>query len=227
MKAKLILLSLSVVGMLTACGSKATKQNVENSSTVELQTTAGTITLKLYKDTPQHRENFLKLVNEKYYDGVAFHRIIKDFMIQGGQPNAKNAETMQGDDPGYTIAAEIVYPQHFHKKGVLAAARTGDNVNPERRSSGSQFYIVTGRVFTDEELDMIEQRIGTTFTAEQREAYKTVGGAPHLDGSYTVFGEVIDGMDVVDALGKVQTGPGDKPVGKVEIIKAVVVEDKK
>ena len=164
---------------------------------------------------PIHKENFIKLVEEGWYDGSPFHRIIKGFMIQGGS----NADGRQ--DPGYTIEAEFV-PAHFHKRGALAAARMGDNVNPEKRSSGSQFYIVHGRVFSEDELDFMEKRTGTEYTEEQRKVYATEGGAPHLDGSYTVFGELIEGYDVLDKIASVETGRGDRPVNDINMSIEVV-----
>jgi len=170
-----------------------------------LKTTYGDITLKLYNDTPQHRDNFTKLVNSGFYNGSIFHRVINKFMIQGG--GAKGGT----EDAGYTVPAEIL-PKYFHKFGALAAARTGDQVNPLRASSGSQFYIVQGKVYTNQELDLFEQRMNKKFTAEERTAYTTVGGTPHLDGAYTVFGEVVEGFDVINKIAAVKTQPGDKPV---------------
>ncbi len=175
-----------------------------------IHTDYGDIKGVLYNDTPKHRDNFVKLVKEGWYDGSYFHRVIQDFMIQGGH-NASGKV-----DPGYTVPAEIM-PGHFHKKGALAAARMGDNVNPDRESSGSQFYIVQGQVFNDATLDMLEQRTGSTFTDEQRKAYTTDGGTPHLDGSYTVFGQVADGFDVIDKIAAVKTGQMDRPVEDVKM----------
>lgn len=236
---------------------------------VDIKTTLGDIKVKLYDDTPIHRDNFLKLVNEGYYDGVLFHRVIKDFMVQTGDPNSKTADstTMLGSgDPSYTLEAEILYPKHFHKYGALAAARTGDQVNPERRSSGSQFYIVTGEKQNERTLDIMEQRANherkqqyfnnlakqhmdeirqlqsggdreglerlraqlakqtetevkdQPLPAEIREAYLNLGGTPHLDGQYTVFGEVIEGMDTVEKIQNVETGTADRPKEDVRII---------
>ena len=175
-----------------------------------IHTDYGDIKGYLYNDTPQHRDNFVKLVNEGWYDGSFFHRVINQFMIQGGH-NASGKV-----DPGYTVPAEIL-PNHFHKKGALAAARMGDQVNPKKESSGSQFYIVQGRVFNDPTLDMVEQKSETKLSEEQRKAYTTVGGAPHLDGGYTVFGQVADGYDVIDKIAAVQTKPGDRPVKDVKM----------
>lgn len=184
---------------------------------VLISTTKGDIKVKLYNETPKHRDNFLKLVNEKFYDGLLFHRVIKDFMIQGGDPQSKNAEpgTMLGNgDVGYRIPAEF-HANLFHKKGVLAAAR---DQNPEMASSGCQFYIVQGRKFTDEELNRLEQQMKKTLSPEQREIYKSVGGTPHLDQGYTVFGEVIEGFEVLDQIASVKTGVADRPVEDVRII---------
>jgi peptidyl-prolyl cis-trans isomerase B (cyclophilin B) len=175
-----------------------------------IHTDYGDIKGVLYSDTPQHRDNFVKLVNEGWYNGSIFHRVIENFMIQGGQ----NADGKQ--DPGYTVPAEIK-PDHIHKKGALAAARMGDAVNPEKASSGSQFYIVQGQVYNDAMLDQMERRNGVHYTDEQRDAYKTVGGTPHLDGAYTVFGQVVDGFDVIDKIAAVKTGPGDRPVEDVKM----------
>jgi cyclophilin family peptidyl-prolyl cis-trans isomerase len=183
-------------------------QTTKPETFIIIHTTMGDITAKLYNDTPKHRDNFIKLVNEGWYNGSPFHRVINDFMIQGGG----NADGRQ--DPGYTVDAEIL-PNHYHKKGALAAARTPDNVNPQKKSSGSQFYIVEGQVFNEPNLDMITAKKGHQFTAEEKMAYKTAGGYPPLDGDYTVFGEVISGFDVVDKIAAVPTGRGDKPITPV------------
>lgn len=200
---KVILAALVLIG-LTCQAQKAT----EKETIVVIKTNYGTIKAKLYNDTPQHRDNFIKLVNEGWYNNSPFHRIIKDFMIQGGQ----NADGRL--DPGYKVPAEIK-DNHFHKKGALCAARQPDQVNPKKASSGSQFYIVQGQKYDDQTLDMYENRLGKVFGAKQRQAYKTVGGTPHLDGDYTVFGEVIEGMDVVDKIAAVKTGRMDAPVEAV------------
>ena len=229
MKRNLFLSAVMAVFTFMVCSANyapEAPQTDDNQMTkVELETTMGNIVVVLYNETPLHRDNFIKLVKEGYYDGVLFHRVIKDFMIQGGDGNSKTAgpDDMLGDgDPGYSIPAEFVYPKYFHKRGVLAAAREPDSVNPERRSSGSQFYIVTGRLFNSEGLKMMAQRIGK-MTDEQIEAYTTVGGAPHLDGQYTVFGEVIEGMDVVDKIQYVRTNPFDRPLTDIRIIKARIL----
>ncbi len=248
------------------------------SAVVEIVTTEGPIKVLLYGDTPAHRDNFLKLVAEGYYDNTLFHRVIKEFMIQCGDPESKTAQPGQhlgSGGPGYTLPAEINYPKHFHKRGALAAARTGDQVNPERRSSGSQFYIVTGRKFEGPELQMIQSRMvdqlkqstfmrlaqehmeevqslqqagdreglealrqrliketeetvakmeAPTLSEEQIKEYETVGGAPHLDGQYTVFGEVIDGMDVVDKIEKAETDGADRPNTDIRILSTRVIK---
>ena len=175
---------------------------------VVIHTKFGDMTAKLYNDTPKHRDNFIKLVKEGWYNDSPFHRIIKGFMIQGGS----NKDGRQ--DPGYQIDAEIL-PNHFHKKGALAAARMGDQVNPEKKSSGSQFYIVQGNKADDNYLNMVTARIGHQFTSEQKEVYKTIGGTPHLDGGYTVFGELLSGFDVLDKIAAVKTGRGDAPIEPV------------
>ena len=192
---------------------------------VLLKTTFGDITFALYDDTPQHRDNFRKLVNEKFYDGVLFHRIIQGFMIQGGDPDSKTAKPGQrlgSGDVGYTIPAEFV-PAHFHKRGAVCAARMGDNVNPQKASSGCQFYIVDGTVYDNDKLNMIAQRTGKIFTPEQVQAYTTVGGAPFLDGDYTVFGEVISGMEVVDKIASQQKDGADRPLEDIKIISATIL----
>ena len=175
--------------------------------------------VKLYNETPKHRDNFLKLVNDGTYNGLLFHRVIKDFMIQGGDPNSRNAQKgqMLGDgELGYTIPAEFV-PTLYHKKGALAAARQADMVNPKKESSSCQFYIVQGNKWDANRLSMVEQRMGKTFTAEQAEVYATLGGTPFLDGDYTVFGEVVEGMEVIDKIAAVQTDGNDRPQEDVKM----------
>ena len=203
---RIILAALVLVG-LTCQAQKAT----EKETVVVIKTSMGTIKAKLYNDTPKHRDNFIKLVNEGWYNGSPFHRVIKDFMIQGGQNKDGRL------DPGYTVPAEFK-DNHFHKKGALAAARQADQVNPKKASSGSQFYIVQGKVYDDRTLDMFESRMGKVFSARQRQAYRTVGGTPHLDGEYTVFGEVIEGLDVLERIQKVFTDDYDRPVDGMQII---------
>ena len=202
----------------------------EKERLVVMETTEGTIVLKLYDQTPLHRDNFRALVEEGAYDSLLFHRVIQDFMIQGGDSDSKYAEPGQllgeGDRP-YTVPAEFRLEDGiFHRRGVLAAAREGDDVNPEQRSSAMQFYIVWGKIFDDEGLDKVQERLDTRtggrvkLTPEMREVYKTVGGTPHLDGQYTVFGEVVSGLDVVDAIQRVATDDNDRPLQDVRILKA-------
>lgn len=240
--------------------------------TITIKTTEGDIRVNLYDETPQHRDNFLKLVKENFYDGTLFHRVIKDFMIQGGDPDSKDApkgKMLGTGGPGYTIPAEIVFPEKFHQRGALSAARTADEVNPERESSGSQFYIVWGKVYKSGELKSLEKQMAMQqeqtvfnalvgehraeimqmrrnrdraglqtlqdalqaqtkqkckelgqprFTAEQVEAYTTIGGTPFLDGQYTVYGCVEDGLDVVEKIVSVATDRNDRPKEDVQII---------
>lgn len=245
-----------------------------SNTTVSVKTTLGEIKLKLYDSTPVHRDNFIKLVNSGFYDGISFHRVIKDFMIQAGDPMTKSATSTNLPDSlkTYTIPAEI-NSQYFHKKGALAAARQGNDVNPEMRSSGTQFYIVQGVKYTDGELTVAEQRINSNLkqalfnkllketadsaslsgkalsegeiqeiasvemfkyltnnkeyklTEEQRNVYKNIGGTPRLDATYTVFGEVIEGLDIVDKIAAVQTDANDKPVNDIKIIKMKIIKN--
>ena len=198
------------------------------STKVLIETSMGNITVMLYDETPLHRDNFIKLVESNFYDSILFHRVINNFMIQAGDPTSKNAapDLLLGDsDTDYTIPAEFDYPKYYHKKGALAAARTSDDENPERRSSGSQFYIVQGRTFTDEKLDKYEAHLGIKMPADIREYYKTVGGTPHLDTQYTVFGEVLEGMDVVNAIAAVETNKDDRPIVDVRILKMKIIKD--
>lgn len=244
---------------------------------VEIKTSVGDITIRLYGETPKHRNNFLKLVNDGFYNDVLFHRVINKFMIQTGDPESKGApagKMLGAGGPGYDIDAEIVYPQFFHKRGALAAARQGDEVNPDRRSSGSQFYIVTGKVYNASQLGQMEKQLQmqqmqaifndlasqhrdsimamrrnrdqaglqalqeelvkkteaeaaknpAKFTQAQIDAYTTVGGTPHLDGTYTVFGEVVEGMDVVAKIETTATGAQDRPKEDIKIISMTIVE---
>lgn len=196
---------------------------------ITFKTSAGDIKLKLYNDTPVHRDNFAKLAQEGFYNHLIFHRVIRDFMIQAGDPKSKEASLVHvygNDDAGYKLDAEIL-PHYYHHKGVLAAAREGDDVNPERKSSGSQFYIVTGKIQNDSTLtaarEKITQRGGADITSEREQVYRKIGGAPHLDGSYTIFGEVVDGMKVVEKISKTPTDTQDRPRKDI-YIKAVIVE---
>jgi len=191
--------------------------------TVTITTDSGVIVVKLSDSTPLHRDNFVKLVKQGFYDSLLFHRVIPQFMIQGGDPTSKNAPAgnMLGNGGGdmTRIPAEF-HPSLFHKKGALAAARDG---NPEKASSACQFYIVEGKTFTDAELDMMETRLGRKYTAEQRNIYKTIGGTPFLDNNYTVYGEVISGLDVIHKIVTAQRDASDRPLGdvkmKVEMVK--------
>ncbi|MGC9150942.1 MAG: peptidylprolyl isomerase [Microbacter sp.] len=243
-----------------------------------IETTAGTMSVTLYDETPIHRDNFVKLAQSGFYNDLLFHRVIKNFMIQTGDPESKNANQQKhlgSGGPGYTLPAEILFPTFFHKKGALAAARQSDEVNPQKASSGSQFYIVQGQPMTDRELDQIEQsaryakekeifqqiaetyrsqivalqkandteglnalrdkiydetkkRVDTMdpfrFTPEQREAYKTVGGASFLDGNYTVFGEVTEGLDIIDRIADAKTNAHDRPLVDIKIIQVTIHE---
>ena len=192
--------------------------------TVRMSTSEGDIVLLLYNDTPKHRDNFVKLVKEGTYNGLLFHRVIRNFMIQGGDPKSRDAKPGQplGDGTlGYTVPAEF-RANHIHKKGALCAARQGDDVNPRKESSASQFYIVQGNVWDNKTLDMMEVRFGKKFTAEQRRVYTTVGGTPHLDGEYTVFGEVVKGLEVVDRIAAVECDRMDRPVKDVKILKVKI-----
>jgi cyclophilin family peptidyl-prolyl cis-trans isomerase len=184
-------------------------------ATVLISTSMGDITIMLYDDTPLHRDNFLKLAESGFYNGSVFHRVIRNFMIQGGGAPSGTA------DVSYTVPAEF-NARFIHKKGALAAARMGDQVNPMKASSGSQFYIVQGKAQDDATLDMLAQRNGISYTPEQRNLYKTIGGTPHLDMGYTVFGEVISGLEVVDKIAAVQTAPGDKPLVDVSMTMKII-----
>lgn len=213
MKKLLIVIIISLI-------SQSTWAAKPRNQYVEVRTELGTCTIRLYNETPLHRDNFLKLVKAKFYNDLLFHRVIENFMIQGGDPDSKNAEEgkmLGGGGTGYTIPAEF-RDSLFHKKGALASAR--DN-NPEKASSGAQFYLVQGRVFTDDELDRMEEgRLeGRKIPKNQREVYKTIGGVPHLDQNYTVFGEIVKGVEMVDAIAAVPTDKMDRPTAdqKMEI----------
>ena len=208
---KLIIAILSLVFIISCSSSRNATNTVFSKTRILLSTDSGDMVLRLYNQTPLHRDNFIKLVKQHYFDSLLFHRVIKNFMIQGGDPQSKNARPaveLGNGGPGYTISAEFD-SSLFHKKGALAAAREGDNTNPQKASSGSQFYIVQGKRFTDVGLDSVEtfRLKGRKIPAAQREVYKSIGGAPHLDLSYTVFGEVESGLEVVD---KIAAAPRDK-----------------
>lgn len=221
MMKKTLLLTLFIIIALTAGAQK------QKRTTVEMLTSKGLIVMQLYNETPLHRDNFIKLVKEGFYTDLLFHRVIKDFMIQGGDPDSKDApaDKLLGEgDPGYTIPAEFHFPALFHKRGVLAAAREGDFTNPEKRSSGSQFYIVWGQTFNREEIEKMASAIerhsngNIKFPEEVKKQYMKYGGTPHLDGSYTVFGEVVKGIEVVDAIQQVKTDRNDRPLEDVRIL---------
>jgi len=196
-------------------------------TSVILKTTVGDIIIKLYDETPKHKANFIKLVSQGYYDGVLFHRVIPQFMIQTGDPDSRTAEPGQplgSGGPGYTIPAEFS-PVLFHKKGALAAARQSDQVNPQKESSGSQFYIVQGQVYTNSQLDaLVSSNKHLPFSSAERIAYTTIGGTPHLDNAYTVFGEVIEGLDIVDKIATVSADQRNRPIADIKIIKATISE---
>lgn len=194
-------------------------QPVQKNQKVRIKTDYGDMTVLLYDETPIHRDNFIKLTKEGYYDGTLFHRVINDFMIQGGDPDSRDAAPNQPlgrGGPGYTLEAEF-NPEFIHKKGALAAARQGDQVNPQRRSSGSQFYIVHGKRVSAAELNNMVAQSGAFYTQEQINTYGEIGGTPFLDQQYTVFGEVIDGMEVIDRIAALPTGTANRPVQDIEM----------
>lgn len=219
---------LSVILLLPFCIISAKS---EKNYVVNIMTNKGEITLVLYNQTPIHSDNFVKLCKDGIYNNVLFHRVIKEFMIQAGDPESKMHEPgkLYGEgDLGYSIPAEIK-PGIFHKRGVLAAAREGDDVNPERKSSACQFYIVVGKRFTDQELDNMEERVARAtgvadykISPEKREIYRTLGGTPHLDMQYTVFGEVLKGMDIVEGISITETDQNDRPLKDIIIISTKV-----
>ena len=222
-----ILLSLSFIIFHLSLSEAQTTE-------VLLETTAGNIRISLYDETPLTRDNFLKLTKMGIYDSLLFHRVIKDFMIQSGDTNSKHAKPGQllgTGDFDYTTEAEFRLPQIFHRRGVVAMAREGDDVNPERRSSACQFYIVWGKIFDDAGIAKVQERIDSAtqgkvkLTPEMIEVYKTTGGTPHLDGQYTVFGEVVEGMDVVDQIQQAKTDKNDRPLEDIRILKATVTKD--
>jgi len=229
-----LLLNCLIVCSSATAQKDSTVKKKDRKRDVLIQTTMGDIVIRLSDSTPLHRDNFLKLVKVGYYDSLLFHRVIQNFMIQGGDPNSKRAAAgvpLGNGGPGYTVPAEF-RPTLFHKKGVLSAARTGDNINPQKASSGSQFYIVQGKIFTDAGLDSVEtfRMNGRKIPAAQREVYKTIGGTPHLDQGYTVYGEVVKGIDIVDQIASVQTSKGrdiDRPLQDVRIIRAKLVKRKR
>lgn len=234
MKKSFLFLSLFAWVLTGSAQKDSTLKKKDRRKDVLMQTSMGDLVIRLSDSTPLHRDNFLKLVKVRFYDSILFHRVIKSFMIQSGDPNSKTAAAgipLGNGGPDYTIPAEF-RTTLFHKKGVIAAARQGDNVNPQKASSGSQFYIVQGKIFTDPELDALEtsRMNGRKIPGNRREVYKTIGGTPHLDENYTVFGEVISGLEVVDKIAAVQTSTGadrDRPLDNVRIIHTKLIKRKK
>ena len=202
-------------------------ENQAQQTQVRMKTSLGEITLLLYDDTPMHRDNFIELINKKFYDGILFHRVIPGFMIQAGDPNSKNAKSgdrLGSGNPGYTVPAEF-RPQLYHKKGALAAARLGDQANPKKESSGSQFYIDTGKVWTNNDLNQMEStNTHPKFTDEQRQIYTTIGGYPPLDYNYTVFGEVTEGVEIAEKIGLVKRDRSDRPLDDVKILSITILK---
>ena len=206
---KWILFSLCIIFMFSQCSEKE--------QYVIIETDYGNMRALLYNSTPKHRDNFVKLVKEGFYDDLLFHRVIEGFMIQGGDPDSKGAAPNQplgGGGPGYQLDAEI---GEYHYKGTLSAARMGDQVNPEKKSSGSQFFVVQGYQVSDQELDQWEERKGIEYTNDQRKVYREIGGYPFLDNDYTVFGEVVEGLDVIDKIAAVEKGAMDRPITDIKM----------
>ena len=228
MKRKFCLMLLAVCAMFTANAQSSTDTLRHE---VLLNTTVGDIRIALYNETPKHRDNFLKMVKKRLYDGVLFHRVIKDFMIQTGDlATRKPGKKLIPAPPKTQIPAEIKFPQYYHKRGAVAAAREDDNVNPKKASSSTDFYIVWGRQLHESQIDYFQQRLDTItggkvqLTPEIRETYNKLGGTPFLDGRYTVFGEVVEGMDVVEKIQLAETDAADKPKQEIRVIKATVVK---
>lgn len=218
------LVAISLFGSCSVFQKKAPVTPKKESYKVLMQTTAGNITIQLYEDVPLHADNFRKLVKEGFYDGLLFHRVIPQFMIQGGDPQSRDAQKGVGlgnGSNGYLIPAEFKVEKYVHKKGALAAARTG---NPEKKSSGCQFYIVEGKIYTDADLNNLENSKGFKYTEEQRTIYKTIGGTPHLDNDYTVYGEVLEGLDIVTKIANVGKDRKNRPNEDVKIIKATLID---
>lgn len=223
----LILLVSVVLGFVSATAQTSTTE-------VLLETTEGNIRIALYDETPQHRDNFLKLTRMHVYDSLLFHRVIKDFMIQSGDTNSKHAKPGQRLGTGdfdYTQEPEFRLPQIFHRRGTVAMAREPDNVNPDMRSSACQFYLVWGRQLNSQQIEKVQERLDTLthgrvkLTPDMIEVYKNVGGTPHLDGQYTVFGEVTEGLDVVERIQKVATDKFNRPLEDVRILRATITKD--
>lgn len=232
MKKSVLAFILSIVIQITM--AHPANNDTTNCAEVELETTAGNIRIRLSNDTPLHRDNFLKLVKKHFYDSLLFHRTIPQFMVQAGDPASKKADpgvSLGSTTLDYTLPAEIRYPQLYHKRGAVAAAREADNINPEHRSDACQFYIVWGKPFSTSVLEKQRERIDTLFKDSVTmpkavfDTYRKIGGTPHLDGTYTVFGEVIKGLDVVEKIQKAETDDYDRPLDDIRIIKAEVVKD--
>ena len=220
---------LLVMLVLTTCCALAQTSTTE----VLFETTAGNIRIALFDDTPQHRDNFLNNVKEHVYDSLLFHRVIKNFMVQCGDLNSKHAKPGQQlgyGDYNYTVEAEFRLPKLYHRRGMVAMAREGDRVNPERRSSACQFYIVWGQVCSDARLEKVQERLDAAtqgqvkLTPEMIEVYKTIGGTPHLDGQYTVFGEVVEGLDVVDRIQQQAVDENDRPLEDIRVLRATITK---
>jgi len=210
---------LVVLGFFISCSASKKAGKIKSEQKVMITTDYGTMVLKLYNKTPLHRDNFIKLVKEHFYDSLLFHRVIKDFMIQGGDPESKHAKPGEIVGDGslkYTIPAEFD-TSLFHKKGALAAAREADDNNPQKRSSSTQFYIVEGKTFTNAEMDKMEEKLHIKIPENHRQIYRTTGGTPFLDMSYTVFGEVISGFDVLDKINHLQTDENNRPLQNVRM----------
>lgn len=231
-----LFLSLFVAIFAFGCSNKVADKNIatelkeeetkEKTTMVIISTDLGEMKAVLYNETPLHKENFIKLAKEGYFDGCLFHRVIDGFMIQGGDPDSKTAKPGQmlgQGGPGYTIPAEFKQ-ELIHKKGALAAARMADQVNPQKASSGSQFYIAQGKSYTENELNMLSSRMGKAFNKQQMEAYTTIGGVPFLDYEYTVFGEVVEGLEVIDKIAAVEKDRRDRPVQDIKMTIKVVEE---
>ncbi len=231
MKISFILLAVAV--LLVGCAQQKKVSSRDLRKDVLLETSMGEITVRLSDLTPRHRDNFIRLVKTHYFDGLLFHRVINHFMIQSGDPDSRNAppgKPLGDGGPGYTIPAEF-RTELFHKKGVIAAAREGDDINPSKASSASQFYLTQGKVFTQAGLDSLERGrlMGKKIPERYRSVYTTIGGVPHLDGNYTVFGEVIQGIPVIDSIAAVPTSKGpdkDRPLKDVKVIRASMVKRK-
>jgi peptidyl-prolyl cis-trans isomerase B (cyclophilin B) len=212
-----------VVLSMLLCLSLSGFARKEKNKLVLIETTMGNMKVEVFKETPQHAANFLKLVKEGFYDSLLFHRVIPNFMIQGGDPESKhalNGQMLGNGDPGYRVPAEFM-DTFYHKKGALAAAR---DMNPEKASSGCQFYIVEGKTFSDDDLNQMEAPTGRKFSAQARADYKTIGGTPHLDGGYTVFGQLIEGMDVLEKIAHTACSNTDRPIEDVRILSMKVVK---